>query len=100
MSGRGHQGEGRRARKLPSRPLERTVGQKCVKQSWDCSQVENEQEEEEEVWQEENQMELHWAADERLEKIVDRRRMERNSLQAEVMQEGTGAGAARKYVPR
>ena len=33
---------------------QRTVGQ-SVKQNWDCSQIENE---EEEFWQKENQMEL------------------------------------------
>ena len=62
-----------------------TVGQ-SVKQGWDCSQVKNEEEEEEEVWQMENQMELLWSEGERLEKILERRRMEGNSLQAEVMQ--------------
>ena len=32
---------------------QRTDGQR-VKQSWDCSQIENEEEEEEEVWRREN----------------------------------------------
>ena len=64
---------------------QRTVGQ-SVKQGWDCSQVKNEEEEEEEVWQMENQMELQWSEGKRLEKILERRRMEGNSLQAEVMQ--------------
>ena len=36
---------------------QRTFGQN-VKQDWDCSQVGNEEEEEEEVWQEENQKDL------------------------------------------
>ena len=39
---------------------QRTAGQ-SVKQSWDCSQIENEEEEEEEVWQREKQMEIQWA---------------------------------------
>ena len=58
---------------------QRTVGQ-SVKQNWDCSQIEYEEEEEEE-----DQMEVQWAEDERVEKILERRRME-GSLQAEVMQ--------------
>ena len=32
------------------------------------------EEEEEEVWQEENQMALQWAEDERLEEILEQRR--------------------------
>ena len=62
---------------------QRTVGQ-SVKQSWDCSQIEKE-EEEEEVWQKANQMEMQWAEDDKLESL-ERRRMEESSLQAEVMQ--------------
>ena len=61
----------------------RKVGQ-SVKQSWECSQIENEEEEEEEVWQKENQME--WGEDEKLEETLGQRRVERYSLQAEVMQ--------------
>ena len=64
---------------------QRKVGQ-SVKQSWECSQIENEEEEEEEVWQKENQMELQWAEDEKLEETLGQRRMERYSLLAEVMQ--------------
>ena len=45
-----------------------TVGQ-SVKQGCDCSQIGNEEQEEEEVWQKENQMELQWAEHEKLEKI-------------------------------
>ena len=63
---------------------QRTVGQ-SVKQSWDCSQIENE-EEEEEVWQKANQMEMQWAEDDKLKKSLERRRMEESSFQAEVMQ--------------
>ena len=62
-----------------------TVGQ-SVKQSWDCSQIENEEEEGEEDWQKEDQMEVQWAEDEKLEESLERRRMEGSSLQAEVMQ--------------
>ena len=64
---------------------QRTVGQ-SVKQSWDCSQIENEEEEEEEDWQKEDQMEVQWAEDEKLEEILERRRREGSSLKAEVMQ--------------
>ena len=38
---------------------QRTVGQR-VKQNWDCSQIGNEEEEEEKDWQEENQMAAQW----------------------------------------
>ena len=62
----------------------RTFGQ-SVKQNWDCSQVENEEEEEDEDWQEGDQMEMHWA-DEKWEEILERRRAEGGSLQAEVLQ--------------
>ena len=41
---------------------QRTVGQ-SVKQSWDCSQIENEEEVEEEDWQKEDPMEVQWAED-------------------------------------
>ena len=62
---------------------------KSVKESWCCSQIENEEEEEEEVWQKENQMGTQWAEDEKLENCLERTRMEGSSLQAEVMQKGT-----------
>ena len=64
--------KGRHARmKMPSRLHE--VGQ-SVKQNWDCSQIEHEEEEEEEDWQKENQMEVQWAEDEKLEESLDRKR--------------------------
>ena len=68
---------------------QRTVGQ-SVKQSWDCSQIEKEEEEEEDDWQKEDQIEVQWAEDEKLEKSVERRRMEGGSLQAEVTQKVPG----------
>ena len=67
---------------------QRTVGQ-SVKQSWDCSRTEIEEGDEEEVWQKENQMGLQWVEDEKLEEILEQRRMERCSLQAEVMQKAS-----------
>ena len=63
---------------------QRTVGQ-SVKQSGD-SQIVNEEEEEEENWQKEDQMEVQWAEDEKVEERLERRRMEGRFLQAEVMQ--------------
>ena len=62
-----------------------TVGQ-SVKKSWDCSHIENEEEEEEEFWQKESQMETQWAEAEKLEKSLEQKRMEGSSLKAEVMQ--------------
>ena len=64
---------------------QRKVGQ-SVKQSWDCSQIENEEEDEVEDWQKEDQMVRQWAEDEKLEDALERRRMEGNSLHADVMQ--------------
>ena len=64
---------------------QRTARQ-SVKQNWECSQFENEEEEAEDDWRKENQTEVHWDEDEKLEKILERKRMERSFLQAEVMQ--------------
>ena len=64
---------------------QRTVGQ-SAKRNWSCSQIEIRDDEEEEDWQKENQMEVQWAEGEKLEEILERRRMEGGSLQAEVMQ--------------
>ena len=71
------------AREDAKSTAQRTVGQ-SVRQNRDCSQIENEEEEEED-WQTENQMEVQWVEDERLEEILERRK-EGSSLQAEVMQ--------------
>ena len=57
-----------------------------VKRNRDCSQIENEDKEEEEDWQMEDQMGMQCAEDEKLEDILERRRMEEISLHAEVMQ--------------
>ena len=46
---------------------QRTAGQ-SVKQNWVCSQVENEEEEEEEDWSKENQMEVQWDEDTKMKK--------------------------------
>ena len=70
---------------MPRSTAKRTVGQ-SVKQSWDCSQFGNEEEEEEEVWREENQMESSWAEDGKLEEILEQRRGEGNALKVDVMQ--------------
>ena len=41
---------------------QRTAGQTLMR-SWHCSQIENEEEEEEKLWHNENQMEMQWAED-------------------------------------
>ena len=46
--------------------------------SWDCSQIENE--EEEESWQEGDQMAEQWEEEQHLEEVVERRRMEGSPL--------------------
>ena len=57
---------------------------------WDCSKIENE--EEEESWQEGDQMAEHWEEVQQLEEVVvRRRRMEGSSLKLDV-----AIGAKRK----
>ena len=63
---------------------QRTLGQ-SVKQSWDCSQIENEEDEDED-WQKGDQMDMQWVDDEKLEEILERSRAEGSSVQAEVFQ--------------
>ena len=46
---------------------QRTAGQR-VKQNWDCSQIENEEEEEDD-WQNEHQMGRQWDEDEQFEEF-------------------------------
>ena len=53
-------------------------------QSWDCSQIENE--EEEDSWQEGDQIAEQWEEEQHLEEIVERRRMEGSSLKLDAMQ--------------
>ena len=53
-------------------------------QSWDCSQVESD--DEEESWQEGEQIAEQWEEEQRLEYVVERRRMEGSSLQLDAMQ--------------
>ena len=53
-------------------------------QSWDCSQVESE--DEEDSWQEGDQMAEQWEEEQRLEDVVERRRMEGSSLKLDAMQ--------------
>ena len=65
--------------------VRRPAGQSFMR-SWDCSQIENE--EEEESWQEGVQMAAQWDEEQKLEEILERRRMEGRSLQWEVMQKG------------
>ena len=62
----------------------RTVGQ-SAKQSWDCSPCESEEEEEGD-WQKEDQMEMQWVEDEKMEEILERGRAEGVPMQAEVLQ--------------
>ena len=59
------------------------IGGQDLMHRWDCSQIENE---EEENWQEGDQMAEQWEEEQQLEGIVERRRMEGSSLKLEVMQ--------------
>ena len=58
-----------------------------VVQSWDCSQIDNEGEEE--SWQECDQMAEQWEEEQHLEEIVERRRMEEHYLKLDAMQKST-----------
>ena len=51
--------------------------------SWDCSQIENE--EEEESWQERDKMAAQWDEERKLEEILEQRGMEGSLGQLEVM---------------
>ena len=62
---------------------QRSVGQSIMR-SWDCSQIENE--EEEESWREGVHMAAQWDEEQTLEETLQRRRMEGSSLQLEVTQ--------------
>ena len=63
--------------------VQKPVGQ-GVTRSWDCSQMENE--EEEESWQEGDQMTAQSDAEQKLDEIVQRRRIDGSFLKLEVMQ--------------
>ena len=73
-----------RAQVVVKPTAQRTVGQ-SIKQSWDCSQIENEEEYEEEGEQKEDQMEVQWTEDEKLEEVLGQRWVEGSSLQSVVM---------------
>ena len=60
------------------------IGGQDLMQRWDCSQIENE--EEEESWQEGDQMAEQWVEEQHLEGIVERRRTEGSSLKLNAMQ--------------
>ena len=63
--------------------VKRAGGQRFMR-SWDCSQIENE--EEEESWQERDQMAAQWDEEQKLEEMLVRRRMDGSPVQFEVMQ--------------
>ena len=63
--------------------VERPAGQ-SVMRCWDCSQIENE--EEEDSWRERDQMAAQWDEEQQLTEIWERRRMEGSSLKVEVLQ--------------
>ena len=47
---------------------QRTVGQ-SIKRSWDCSKIETEAVEEDQVWPKKKQMDMQWAEDENWRKF-------------------------------
>ena len=63
--------------------VKRPVEQSFMR-SWDCSQIENE--EEEESWREKDPMAAQWEEEQKLDVILERRRMEGSSVQLEVTQ--------------
>ena len=62
--------------------VNRPVEQSCMR-SWDCSQIENE--EQEESWREGDNVAAYWEEVLKLEEIVEQRRIEGHSLKLEVM---------------
>ena len=67
--------------------VQRKAGQIFMR-SWDCSQLENEEaEEEEESWREGDQMAAQWTKEQNLEEILERRRIDGSSLQLEAMRD-------------
>ena len=60
------------------RPVERSF-----MRSWDCSQIESE--EEEESWRERDQMAAQWEEEQKLDEIVEQRRIEGDCWKLEVM---------------
>ena len=63
--------------------VKRPVEQSFMR-SWDCSRIEDE--EEEETWREGDQMAAQWDGEQKLEDILERRRMEGSTVQSEIMQ--------------
>ena len=67
--------------------VKRPVEQSFMR-SWDCSQIENE--EEQESWRERDRMAAQWDEEQQLKEILEQRRMEGSSLQLEVMRKVPG----------
>ena len=67
---------------MKSREVVAGIKEKCLAKM-DRSQIENE--EEEESWREGDQMAARWDEKQKLEEILERRRMAGSSLQLEVM---------------
>ena len=62
------------------------TAERSAKQNWNFSHIENETEGEEDDWENENQMDVQWDEDHKLDENLGRRRMEGSTLQVEVMQ--------------
>ena len=60
------------------------LGGRSFMRSWDCSQIEND--EEVESWQERDQMAAQWQEEQKMEDILERRRMEGSPVQFEAVQ--------------
>ena len=62
---------------IDAKPTAPRIVRHRVKQNWDCSQIENGEEEEDEDWQKCEQMEMHWVEeDEKLQEIFEQERKE------------------------
>ena len=72
-----------RAQDEAEEAAKRSAGRSDMR-SWDCSQIE--EEEEEVSWREEDQMAAQWVEEQKMEEILERRRMEGCSWQLEIMQ--------------
>ena len=72
--------------KKPRRQNKEQLGKVSSRINWDCSQIEDREEEEDVDWHEGDQVEEQWDEDEKLEEILERRKVDGRSVQAEEMQ--------------
>ena len=76
------------AHEVAKSTAQRAVG-RSVKHNWDCSQIENEEEEEGEDWQKEDQIRAQWDEEQKLEESLGTKKDGRKLLAAGGHAKGT-----------